>query len=71
MASSPFAQCDRCGAAVVNLREHQRRAHGIEPTVRQRECAYCGDTFARDHSDQDYCSQQCAERAKQRGGSNV
>jgi len=68
MSSSPFEACDVCGTPVVSPREHKRRAHGIAPDVRQQSCAYCGVTFERDHSDQQYCSPACGQRARQQGG---
>lgn len=66
--STPFSLCDICETPVVSPREHKRRAHGVDPAVRQQSCAYCGDAFERDHSDQEYCSQACANTARQDGG---
>jgi hypothetical protein len=62
-----FEKCDVCGTVSVSLAQHKRRAHDIDPTARERSCAYCGDEFEQTHCQQQYCSTSCANRARQRG----
>lgn len=68
MSASPFEVCPRCETPVVGLDSHMARAHGVTTGRRRQRCAYCGDGFERDHSNQRFCSRACANRARQRGG---
>jgi len=63
MSASPFTACPACETPVVDLDSHMHRAHVTTSGRRERRCAYCDAQFSRDHTDQEYCSRDCANRA--------
>lgn len=65
--SRAIAECDICGKLVVasDVNNHRTTAHGESVKT---ECAYCGELFHADHSDQEYCKQTCENHANYGGG---
>ena len=62
--STPFERCDECDQIVVDKPNHMQKAHDQVAEQCLCTCQYCGDEFRRNRTDQQYCSQSCANRGR-------